>query len=167
MPEEDRQYFAIPTLEFMGVAFNILFLHALLAPSVTAAQGKVMVNLRTDALTTSLTLPAESMGSPALVAAYQALISTTAWLELSPYLRIAHAFDHTNTGADLVSRAKWAEFYQLCRQLRRETQLACRASRSRRYLLGRTPPPTLTSREVHQRRGSHRVHVVAVEEAAC
>ena len=117
VPEEDRQYFAIPALEFMGVAFNILFLHALLAPSVTAAQGKVMVNLRTDALTTSLTLPAESMGSPALVAAYQALISTTAWLELSPYLRIAHAFDHTNTGADLVSRAKWTEFYQLCRQL--------------------------------------------------
>ena len=87
-----------------------------------------MVNLRTDALTTSLTLPAESMGSPALVAAFQALITTTAWLELSPCLQIAHAFDHTNTGADLVSRAKWPQFYQFCKQLGvKPSWRACRA----------------------------------------
>ena len=117
VPEEDRHLFAIPTLEFLGVAFNILFLHTLLLPSLTEARGAVMVNLRTDALTTSLTLPAESMRSPALVAAYQALLETTAWHELSPYLRVAHAYDHTNTGADLVSRAKWRAFYRFCQQL--------------------------------------------------
>ena len=117
VPEEDRPRFAIPTLEFLGVAFNILFMHALVMPSLTAARGTVLVNLRTDALTTSLTLPDESMRSPALVAAYQALLETTAWRELSPYLRVAHAFDHTNTGADLVSRAKWREFYRFCSQL--------------------------------------------------
>ena len=97
VPEEDRLSFAIPTLEFLGVAFNILFLHTLLMPSLTESKGKVMVNLRTDALTTSCTLPAESMSSPALVAAYQALGETTAWQEISPYLRVAHAYDHTNT----------------------------------------------------------------------
>ena len=117
VPEEDRQLFAIPTLEFLGVAFNILFLHTLLLPSLTEARGAVMVNLRTDALTTSLTLPSESMSSPALVAAYQALLETAAWRELSPYLRVAHAYDHTNAGADLVSRAKWREFYRFCQQL--------------------------------------------------
>ena len=117
VPEEDRQLFAIPTLEFLGVAFNILFLHTLLLPSLTEARGAVMVNLRTDALTTSLTLPSESMSSPALVAAYQALLETAAWRELSPYLRVAHAYDHTNTGADLVSRAKWRELYRFCQQL--------------------------------------------------
>ena len=103
VPEEDRLLFAIPTLEFLGVAFNILFLHALVMPSLTAARGTVRVNLRTDALTTSLTLPAESMRSPALMQAYQALLETTEWRELSPYLRVAHAFDHTNTGADRKS----------------------------------------------------------------
>ena len=117
VPEEDRPLFAIPTLEFLGVAFNILFLHTLLMPTLTESTGKVIVNLRTDALTTSCTLPAESMSSPALVAAYQALCETTAWQELSPYLRVAHTYDHTNTGDDLVSRAKWPQFYRLCAQL--------------------------------------------------
>ena len=117
VPEEDRPSFAIPTLEFLGVAFNILFLHSLLMPSLTESKGKVMVNLRTDALTTSCTLPAESMSSPPLVAAYQALCETAAWHEISPYLRVAHAYDHTNTGADLVSRAKWPQFYRFCAQL--------------------------------------------------
>ena len=54
VPEEDRPLFAIPTLEFLGVAFNILFLHATLMPSLTESRGAVMVNLRTDALTSSL-----------------------------------------------------------------------------------------------------------------
>ena len=114
VPEGDRPILSIPILEFLGVCFNVLVFHRHLA--AVAADELAGILLRTDALTAALTLPAESESSPLLIAAFQALRVTTEWQNMCGSLRIAHLFGDCNPFSDLVSRAKWREFRQLCAQ---------------------------------------------------
>lgn len=111
VPTEHYADVDTPMLEFLGVCFNIL----IFGPQLGHHQGEVV--LRTDALTAALTLPKESMRSPALIAAYQHLILTPQWQTLAPRLRIQHIFGDANAIADPVSRARWEEFHTLCAQL--------------------------------------------------
>ena len=113
---EDVPILSIPILEFLGVCFNILtfhdHLHRLGSPSAPA-----WVHLFTDALTSARVLADETARSPAIVEAYQQLIGSPQWSNLKRRLLISHLFGDANPLADLISRARWAEFQQLCRQL--------------------------------------------------
>ena len=75
------------------------------------------VHLFTDALTSARVLADETARSPAIVEAYQQLIGSSQWGNLKRRLLISHLFGDANPLADLISRARWAEFQQLCRQL--------------------------------------------------
>ena len=113
VPEADRPLLSIPILEFLGVCFNVLTFHA---HTVGLGAG-VHLLMRTDALTTARTLPAESMRSPLLVAAYQWLTEQAEWDDTAPRALVQHIFGDCNPLSDLVSRAKWSEFDRLCAQL--------------------------------------------------
>ena len=110
--EDDLPFVHTPMLEFLGVCFLILAFSRLAGNQLT---DNVTVLLRTDALTAALTLPAESMGSPVLVLAYQFLNAQAAWRALLLRLAIKHLFGDGNPMSDAISRAKWAEFEARCR----------------------------------------------------
>ena len=116
VPQEDVPFLSIPILEFLGVCFNVLIfdshLHRLGSQSAPA-----WVHLLTDALTSALVLADETARSPVIVEAYQGLRSTQQWRNLRPRLRISHLFGDANPLSDAISRARWAEFHQLCSQL--------------------------------------------------
>ena len=101
-------------LELLGVVVLVLMLDALLPTEVI--RGVVLL-IRTDALTAALTLPAESLRSPPMVALFMWMLGTAAWRRISPHLQIQHLYGDANPLADAVSRAKWQEFAQFCAQL--------------------------------------------------
>ena len=119
VPPADVQYLSIPILEFLGVLGNVLALY----PYLEAICGwlgeraeRAAVLLRTDALTTACTLPAESMRSALLVLAYRRLCESHSFQALKHLLSVGHVFGDGNPFSDLLSRQKWEEFHQLCNQ---------------------------------------------------
>ena len=58
-----------------------------------------------------------------IVEAYQHLICSPEWRSLYGRLRVAHLYGDANILADLISRARWAEFRQLCAMLGVRPQL--------------------------------------------
>ena len=84
------------------------------------------VNLYTDALTTARVLAAESAKSAVIVNAYIITSSPplrTEWRSLYGRLRVAHLYGDASVLADLISRARWAEFRRLCAMLGVRPQL--------------------------------------------
>jgi len=116
VPPELLPVLSIPILEFLGVVFNFLVFADLLRRLLRTNPNSYVV-LRTDALTAALTLPEESQRSPLLVAAYQWLRSRPEFVELAPRCLIGHLFGDANPYSDALSRGRWAEFRQRCRQL--------------------------------------------------
>ena len=114
VPKSDYDHVTTPLLEFLAVVFNVLSLADYVYP-LLGGNGTLL--LRTDALTTALVLPNESQRSPSLVDAYQLLAETPAWSRLSPRLRIQHIYGDANALSDPLSRSRWKEFNQRCRQL--------------------------------------------------
>jgi len=57
------------------------------------------------------------------VETYQQLISSAEWRSLYGRIRVAHLYGDANVLADLISRARWAEFRQLCVMLGVRPQL--------------------------------------------
>ena len=84
VPDADVPFVHTPLLDFLGICFLVLSFERL--AGALPASG-VIVLLRTDALTSAITLPRESQKSPILVAAYQWLIRQPAWQLLRPCLQ--------------------------------------------------------------------------------
>jgi integrase len=122
VPAPDVPYLSIPILEFLGAAFNVLMFYPHLH-QLGSASAPAWVDLYTDALTTARVLAAESARSPVIVEAYQHLIASPEWRSLYGRLRVAHLYGDANILADLISRARWAEFRQLCAMLGVRPQL--------------------------------------------
>ena len=110
VPASDYDVVSTPILEFLAAAFDVIIFQSFVA-DLCDQEGSVV--LRTDALTTALTIPAESQKSPMLVDAYQGLIQTSEWAALLPVLQIAHLFGDANAFSDRISRSKWSEFARL------------------------------------------------------
>jgi len=106
-------FLSIPILEFLGAAFNVLTFYPHLH-CMGSASSPAWVDLYTDAFTTARVLAAESAKSTVIVEAYQHLIASPEWRALYGRLRVAHLYGDANVLADLISRARWAEFRQLC-----------------------------------------------------
>ena len=115
IPPEHTRLVNIPVLEFLAVCGNILTFHPYLAASLGENTQGV---LRTDALTTALTLPKESQKSPLLMLAHHELRSTPQFRHLRKHLHVTHLFGDCMAISDRISRGRWAEFDALCRQLR-------------------------------------------------
>lgn len=111
VPVDDYPFVNTPLLEFIAVCFNILTFYHM----VQTHEGTIL--LRTDALTTALTLPSANMKSVALITAYQSISSTTPWKKMAARLAIRHLFGDSNVMADAVSRGRWKEFSRRCSQL--------------------------------------------------
>jgi len=122
VPASDVPYLSIPILEFLGAAFNVLMFYPHLH-QLGSASAPAWVDLYTDALTTARVLAAESAKSTVIVEAYQHLICSPEWRSLYGRLRVAHLYGDANILADLISRARWAEFHQLCTMLGVRPQL--------------------------------------------
>ena len=122
VPADDIPYLSIPILEFLGAAFNVIMFYPQLH-QLGSDVAPAWVNLYTDALTTARVLSAESAKSKVIVEAYQHLICSPAWRSLYGRLRVAHVFGDANVLADLISRARWDEFRQLCAMLGVRPQL--------------------------------------------
>ena len=122
VPADDIPYLSIPILEFLGAAFNVIMFYPQLH-QLGSDVAPAWVNLYTDALTTARVLSAESAKSTVIVEAYQHLICSPAWRSLYGRLRVAHVFGDANVLADLISRARWDEFRQLCAMLGVRPQL--------------------------------------------
>ena len=103
-----------PLLEFLAVCGNIITFYPYLAGIIGE---EVAVLLRTDALTTALTLPHAKQKSPLMMQAYMQLQVCHEFKHLSKYAYISHIYGDTNALSDRISRAKWNEFHQLCGQL--------------------------------------------------
>ena len=116
-PVPDEHYHLVYTafLEFLAFVFNIVIFDEIVAPRGIA--GEVTILGRTDALTTALTLPAQSQHSPVLVELFQRLIETAEWKRASGCMSVMHLFGNGNPLSDYASRAKMREFHQLCGQL--------------------------------------------------
>ena len=114
---EDASLLAIGALELLGVAFNIICF-AERMKRLIQDNPNLRVVLRTDALTSALTLPAESQNSPVFVAIYQWLRAHPAFILLESRLIVAHTFGETNPFADKLSRSEWEAFFRLCSQIR-------------------------------------------------
>jgi hypothetical protein len=122
VPLADVPLLSIPILEFLGACFNVLTFHSHLH-HLGSSSAPAWVNLYTDAFTTARVLTAESAKSAVIVEAYQRLSASPEWHDLYGRLRVAHVFGDANVLADLISRAKWAEFKQLCAMLGVHPQL--------------------------------------------
>ena len=116
VPESLIPYLSIPILEFLGVVFNLIVFAPALRRLLQGNPAAVIV-LRTDALTTALTLPAESQRSPLLMTAYQWLRERPEFTELAPHIMITHIFGDANPYSDCLSRQRWDEFFARCRQI--------------------------------------------------
>ena len=106
----------IGALELLGVAFNIICFAEKLR-SVISMNNNLRVVLRTDALTSALTLPAETQDSPVFVAIYQWLREHPAFGQLAPHLIVAHTYGEANPYADKLSRSQMKPFARLCAQV--------------------------------------------------
>ena len=115
VPEVDLAFVTIPTLEFLAAAFNVLVFAGLCHGMLDADTFSAV--LRTDALTTALTLPYESQRSDPLMEAFQWLQARPEWQSLAPRLHVAHLFGDCNPFSDRISRARWGEFRRLCAQV--------------------------------------------------
>jgi hypothetical protein len=122
IPAVDIPHLSIPILEFLGAAFNVLMFYPHVC-QLGSESAPAWVNLYTDALTTARVLTAESAKSTVIVETYQQLISSSEWRSLYGRLRVAHLYGDANVLADLISRARWAEFRQLCVMLGVRPQL--------------------------------------------
>ena len=122
VPAVDVSLLSIPILEFLGAAFNVLVFYPHFH-QLGSELSPAWVNLYTDALTTARVLGAESAKSSVIVEAYHHLIASAEWRSLYGRLRVAHLYGDANVLADLISRARWAEFRQLCAMLGVSPQL--------------------------------------------
>ena len=119
IPKDHERLVTIPLLEFLAVCGNILTFH----PYLTGLVGdNTAILLRTDALTTALTLPQQTQRSTSLMQAYMQLHASTEFRDLKPHLHIEHIWGDSNALSDRASRAKWDEFQQLCAQLQVKPQ---------------------------------------------
>jgi len=116
VPEDFLPDLTTPVLEFLGVCLNLLVFAPTLLRALKANRNAYVV-LRTDALTTARTLPAESQKNPLMVSAYQWLLAQPWYQELAPRVIVAHLYGDANPLADCVSRARWTEFATRCRQV--------------------------------------------------
>ena len=116
VPEDFLPDLTTPVLEFLGVCLNLLVFAPTLLRALKANRNAYVV-LRTDALTTARTLPAESQKNPLMVSAYQWLLAQPWYQELAPRVIVAHLYGDANPFADCVSRARWTEFATRCRQV--------------------------------------------------
>ena len=132
VPEQHIDLVNTPLLEFLAVCGNILTFFPYLAPFL---QANFTAVLRTDALTTALCLPRESQQSKLLQRAFEGLRGCSEFARLRGSLQVCHIYGDTNALSDRVSRARWNEFYELCKQLRvRQEQLPTPPSFTNLYL---------------------------------
>ena len=122
VPIADYDVVHAPILEFLAVCFSILQAGDMidrLGLGEQLAAGQITVVLRTDALTTALTLPAETRRNEVLQLAFHRITNTRSWARLSANLAIIHIFgDHQYLSDPLpVSRARWGEFAVRCSSL--------------------------------------------------
>lgn len=115
VPPADLPVLSIPILEFLAAAFNVLVFTGLCDGLLESTSFGVL--LRTDALTTALTLPRETERSDPLVEAFQWLRERPEWTRMAPRLEVAHLFGDCNGFSDRVSRGRWREFRRLCAQV--------------------------------------------------
>ena len=115
VPDRDLEIVSIPLLEFLAACFNILIFWPLVEGFIASGQCRVL--LRTDALTTALALPNESMQSDALIEAYQWLRQCPEFEGILPHCSVAHLFGDCNAFSDNISRSRWPAFQQLCIQV--------------------------------------------------
>ena len=123
---ESAKALSIGALELLGIVLNILTFAKQLGPTLRLNPNARLV-LRTDALTSALTLPAETQDSPIFVAIYQWLREQPAFTLLEAYLVVAHCYGEANPVADALSRFRWDDFQRWCVQLNvrpHEVQLA-------------------------------------------
>ena len=116
VPQADRPLLNIQILEFLGPCLNILTFAATLSAATAADEGTKIL-MRTDSLTTALTLTKESMKAPTLVAIYQWLRERPEWEQIARSVLVAHLSGDANPMADLISRQRWEEFFRLCAQV--------------------------------------------------
>ena len=115
VPPSDYEFLSIPILEFMATAFNILCFHE--SFTAFASSDSFRIVLRSDALTTVLTLPTASQHSPTLIDAYQWLVERHEFHALAPRLAVTHLYGDCNALSDPISRGHWSEFNQRCAQM--------------------------------------------------
>ena len=115
-PTSDLDILNAPILEFLALCFNYLIFHSLVV-GIIKGNPEAFALFRTDALTTALTLPAESQNSPLLVAAFHWICERQEFKELAPQSQICHIFGDNNVFGDAVSRRHWVKFHQLCLQV--------------------------------------------------
>ena len=114
IPREHIDLVNTPLLEFLAVCGNMLTFHPYIS---SASSSKAAAVFRTDALTTALALPRESLRSPLLTHAFSELHSTHEFQWLRRHAYITHLFGDCNAMSDKISRARWSEFRILCSQL--------------------------------------------------
>ena len=112
--ERDEPFLSTTAVEFLAIAFNII-IFAQRLNILCGLDGEVV--LRTDSLTTALTLPVASQHSPVMVDIYQLLWQTDELHVLLPRLKVAHLFGDCNPFSDKVSRSNWKSFFALCNQM--------------------------------------------------
>ena len=112
--EEDEEFLSTTSAEFLAYAFDIIIFAERLS-TLCGSQGSVLI--RTDSLTTALTLPRASQHSPVMVDIYQLLWQREELHRLLPILRVAHVFGDCNPFSDKISRSNWKGFFSLCRQM--------------------------------------------------
>ena len=113
IPSAHRKLFTIPTLEFLALLCSVFIFFDYLDPFL----DQCCLTLLSDALTTALTLPAESEKSPALVASFQWAKQRPEFIRMSERAEVAHVFGDANPFSDRLSRGRMAEFRVLCAQV--------------------------------------------------
>ena len=116
IPEADLSLVTTPLLELLATIFNFVMFRDHVT-GIARANASVEFVVLSDALSTALALPAESVGSPAHQEAYQQLLDTREFAELAPVSSCGHLFGDANPLSDRACRARWKEFRQLCAQL--------------------------------------------------
>ena len=114
IPTQHLGLVTIPALELLATATNFLVFHSYLTGMTR--EGVELV-FRTDALTTALTLPAESQRAPLMVTIFQRLLQTREFTALAPSSSVAHLFGDCNPFSDRLSRNRMEEFRKLCAQV--------------------------------------------------
>ena len=114
VPVCDHDVVTTPFLEFIAAVFDILTFGAH-AAQLCGEEGRIL--LRSDALTTALTLPSEKMKAPMHVDAYQALVDDPLFARIRHLWLVAHLYGDCNALSDPISRSHWATFYARCRCL--------------------------------------------------
>ena len=97
----------ISVLELLATGFSVMTFPSHVPPTARLTLGA-------DASATVTTLTRESESSDSLIVAHHQLLNTPAFQRGALRTDLGHLFGDANIASDLVSRAKWREFFALC-----------------------------------------------------